>query len=83
MSETGREKADVLYRSSVPETAMSQINFHTTVEFEDDLIALMMAARIATKSEAIRHAVHELAAAYNTCGLTENAGRSRNTTVGD
>jgi hypothetical protein len=51
---------EVLY----PETAMSQINLHTTVEFEIDLLALMMAAGIRTKSQAIRHAVHMLAAAY-------------------
>jgi hypothetical protein len=46
---------------------MPQINFHTTVEFELDLLSLMMAARIPTKSQAIRYAVHELAAAYNRC----------------
>jgi hypothetical protein len=78
-----RKKADVLYRSSVPETAMPQINFHTTVEFELDLLALMMAARIPTKSEAIRHAVHELAAAYGRRGPGEEAGRSRDATAKD
>jgi hypothetical protein len=62
---------------------MPQINFHTTVQFELDLLALMMAARIPTKSEAIRYAVHELAAAYNRRGLTDDVAGSKHATATD
>lgn len=41
---------------------MSQINLHTTPEFEADLAALMKARGIKSKSEAIRVAVREAAA---------------------
>jgi len=41
---------------------MSQINLHTTPAFERALARLMKVRKIATKSEAIRLAVEELAA---------------------
>ncbi len=41
---------------------MSQINLHTTPAFERALARVMRIRRIATKSEAIRVAVEELAA---------------------
>jgi hypothetical protein len=54
-----------LYRPSVPrETTMPQINLHTTPDFDEDLIAVMMAMRVFNKSAAIRFAVRELADAY-------------------
>ncbi len=40
---------------------MSQINLHTTPQFEDDLAIFMKARGLRTKSEAIRLAVHEAA----------------------
>ena len=43
---------------------MAQINLHTTPEFERDLVALMKARRLRSKSEAIRVAVREAAAPY-------------------
>ncbi len=43
-------------------TCMKQINVNVTPEFERDLQRLMKARRIPTKSDAIRVAVHELAA---------------------
>jgi len=35
-----------------------QMNFVTTPEFEIDILDLMMHARIRTRSEAVRYAVH-------------------------
>ena len=61
---------------------MAQINFHTTIEFEFDLLSLMTHARIATKSKAIRHAVHELATAYARCASARDAQRSRDADQG-
>ncbi len=43
---------------------MTQVNIHTTPEFEEDLATLMKARGVRSKSEAIRLAVREAAAPY-------------------
>jgi len=43
---------------------MAQVNLHTTPEFEEALAALMKGRGLKSKSEAIRLAVREAAAAY-------------------
>jgi hypothetical protein len=43
---------------------MPQINFHTTDEFERDLLVVMSSMRMFGKSKAIRFAVHEMAEAF-------------------
>jgi Arc/MetJ-type ribon-helix-helix transcriptional regulator len=43
---------------------MAQVNLHTTPEFEEDLAALIKGRGLRSKSEAIRLAVREAAAAY-------------------
>lgn len=43
---------------------MPQINLHVTPEFEQALEALVRGRGLASKSEAIRHAVQEAAAPY-------------------
>lgn len=43
---------------------MAQINLHVTPEFEQALEALVRGRRLTSKSEAIRHAVQEVAAPY-------------------
>jgi Arc/MetJ-type ribon-helix-helix transcriptional regulator len=40
---------------------MSQVNLRVDVQFEKDLFAVMAAMRIASKSQAIRFAVREMA----------------------
>jgi hypothetical protein len=46
------------------ETVMPQVNLRTTRQFENDLIDLMLLARVASKTAAIRFAVHQVAASY-------------------
>lgn len=41
---------------------MRQLNLNVTPEFEQDLLHYMKQKKIATKSEAIRHALHEAVA---------------------
>jgi hypothetical protein len=68
MPETARKRRNAFCtegRTNVP-----QINFHTTPQFDADLAALTQALKLRSKSEAIRLAVHEFAAA-----LRENAAR--------
>jgi hypothetical protein len=43
---------------------MSQVNLHTTPQFEDDLVSLMLWRGITSKADAIRYAVHEAAARH-------------------
>ena len=49
-----------------------QMNFVVTPEFEMDIFDLMMHARIRTRSEAVRHAVHLVAEVMREC--TTRAG---------
>jgi hypothetical protein len=43
---------------------MPQINFHTTEEFERDLLVVMSAMKMFGKSKAIRFSVREMAQAF-------------------
>ncbi len=43
---------------------MPQVNLRVTDAFEEDLFAVMAAMRIASKSQAIRFAIRETAAAF-------------------
>ena len=54
-----------------------QMNFVVTPEFEMDIFDLMMHARIGTRSEAVRHAVHLVAEVMRErakCGDALSAG---------
>jgi Arc/MetJ-type ribon-helix-helix transcriptional regulator len=55
-----------------------QMNFVVTPEFEMDIFDLMMQARIRTRSEAVRYAVHMVADVMRERGTRENAPSAGN-----
>jgi hypothetical protein len=55
---------------------MSQVNLRVDLQFEKDLFAVMAALRIASKSQAIRFAVREMADAIGR-GSGREAGAKR------
>jgi len=53
---------------------MAQINFHTTPQFDADLAVVTAALKLKSKSEAIRFAVHQVAAALRDRAAREKDG---------
>ncbi|HVU22022.1 MAG TPA: hypothetical protein VHE09_14925 [Rhizomicrobium sp.] len=54
---------------------MPQINFHTTEEFERDLLVVMAAMNLSAKSKAIRCAVQLVAQAHRACDARRTPDR--------